>query len=70
LSVKGKIVREAALELSTPTQSFDIIAKDLKGTKGQAVEAINPGLEGCSISLEQDPGEFAFLIIPGKGSKQ
>lgn len=69
LSVKGKIVKGDTLELSTPDNSYTIIAKDIKGTKGQDVEAINPGLEGCTMTIEQDPGEFAFLIIPGKEAK-
>ena len=62
ISVKGQFSEGDTLELSTPTRTEMIVAQNLVNHRREKVTVLNPGLDNCKIYMEQDPGEYAFLI--------
>jgi putative protease len=62
ISVKGQIFEGDTLELVTPEGSIAFTATGLVNHKKVAVDKISPGMEGCQIDLDKDPGEFGILI--------
>ena len=62
IDVKGQFFEGDAVEISTPYKTELISAGALRNHKGKETDVLNSGLEKCRIKLDQDPGEFAFLV--------
>ncbi len=62
LSVKSSFAQGDDLEVVTPHKAVSIHAKDLVNHKGLSVTQLHGGMDGCSIYIQEDPGEFCFLI--------
>lgn len=64
ISVRNRIETGMRLELLSPAGIQEITASGLENHRGEAVDALHCGMEGCRLDLSCPPAPWSFLVRP------
>jgi hypothetical protein len=67
ISVRNRIETGMRLELLSPAGIQEITASGLENHRGESVDALHCGMEGCRLDLPVAAAPWSFLVRPVQG---